>query len=82
MKQYMFFECLMKEEVDETLCHVMSANGIFTTRGVEGGRKIHIDRDAEGNVVRKMTGLVSDGGRFGVENVKEVWESMGQEEDE
>lgn len=50
MKQYMFFECFMKE-VDETLCHVGERR--FTTRGVEGGRKIHIDRDAEGDVVRR-----------------------------
>jgi len=29
-----------------------------------------------------MKGLVSDGGMLGVENVKEVWESMDHEEED
>jgi len=51
MKQYLFFECLTKEELDGTMWHV-SEREILTTRGFMGGMEIHDTGDAKRDVMR------------------------------
>jgi hypothetical protein len=73
MKRYLFFEYLMKEEVDGTIWHIGERE--IHNKGVFGRREIRKERWYE---IDERTREVSDGGRnrweVWVEMAKEVWE--------